>query len=374
AFVNVQQESADNQADEAEAIFGLWGLGFNTPGASVVNDNIQQAFGAKVTDGQSVLANIFQQNPKSNDFLAISLSRLNDTAGTADGSIEIGQLDQKYTAVSKSPVLEQSPPNSGAWTVPMDALKVGGQKIAWPSTVQGTLAGSNIISLDTGTTNVLMPTAQVDAIYSAIPGAVLTTDNFVPNVQFSESHAVWVVPCTAQVAVAATFGGVDFPIHPLDLADMTIVTAPDGKTNFTVCIGAFTDIGTPDQISGGRFDALFGDSFLRNSYTVLDFGTQGNVPNTAPFVQMLPTTDATASLTDFTSVRQGLLKTMPTELTPVDLVKVMNGSERVPSSSSSSGSGGSGQKKNDAVGSRTRSGIVPAALMIAIAGISVMSI
>ncbi|KAJ7773231.1 aspartic peptidase domain-containing protein [Mycena metata] len=324
AYLSVSS-SAGEESDFAAGHFGIWGLGFNTAGSSQVNDAVQQAQGATSTAGQSVLANIFAQNPSGSDYIGISLSRTGDQEGTADASLTISEYDTDYQAVANSPKVPQTPANSGAWTVPLDSFSVGGKKIQWPTTLP-TLAptGKNLVLLDTGTTNILMPKAQIDAIYSAIPGAVLApSSQNIPLIQFSTTTDVWVVPCTAQVAVVATFGGQDFPLHPLDVSDMQILTSPDGTTNYTVCVGAFTDIGT---IAQGETEALFGDSFLRNVYTVFDFGTGGSTKG-PPFVQMLSSTDATKSAADLIDVRRQAMLTMPPELKPVDLVKVFNGTE-----------------------------------------------
>jgi len=207
------------------------------------------------------------------------------------------------------------------WSVVMDAFAVGGKKITWPTTITAAPAGKNIVLLDTGTTNILMPEAQVTAIYSSISGAVFSPNSRIPLVQFSSTNDVWVVPCTAQVDVVATFGGQDFAIHPLDVTDMQVLTTPDGSRNFTVCTNAFTDIGTIGQ---GETDALFGDSFLRNVYTAFDFGTGGPTKGT-PFVQMLSSTDATKSAADLIAVRAQNMAGMPPELSPADLVAVFNG-------------------------------------------------
>ncbi|KAJ7322878.1 aspartic peptidase domain-containing protein [Mycena albidolilacea] len=339
AFLNVQEAAAAEDPDFDDGIFGLWGLGFNTPGSSGVNDAVQEAFGSTATWGQSVLANIFAANPTGDDYIGISLSRGGDTGGTADASLTISEYDSDYQAVANSPKIPQNPVNSGAWTVTLDGLSIGGKKISWPSTMKEAPAGKNIVHLDTGTTNIMMPAAQVAAIYSAIPGAVLSPDSYIPQTKFSTTYDVWVVPCNATPQVVASFGGQDFPIHPLDVTDMQVVTSPDGLRNFTVCIGTFTDVGT---IVDGASDALFGDSFMRNAYSVFNFGTGGTTKGT-PFVQLLSQTDATKAGADLTTVRAALMANMPPELAPVDIVRIFNGTESASGKgSSSTGSGGKG--------------------------------
>ncbi|KAF7367156.1 Six-hairpin glycosidase [Mycena sanguinolenta] len=339
AYLNVASEAGEDP-DLDIGIFGLLGLGFETNGGSEINNAVQHAQGPEATWGQSVLSNIFAQNPDSSNFMGIALSRLGDQEGSADGSLTIAEYDPDYESVQNSPKLSQTPAGSGTWSIVLDSFKVGGNPITWPSTLSAAPAGKNIVLLDTGTTNILMPQAQVNAIYSTIPGAVLTQDPNIPLAHVSESHNVWVVPCTAEINVATTFAGQDFAIHPLDVTDMGIIQSPDGTHNFTVCLNAFTDIGLIGQ---GETDALFGDSFLRNVYTAFDFGTGGPTKGT-PFVQMLSTTDATKSAADFTAVRAAAMQNMPPELKPIDLIRVFNGSlnaaDAVPVSTDS--------KKNDA--------------------------
>ncbi|KAJ7255235.1 aspartic peptidase domain-containing protein [Mycena rebaudengoi] len=350
AFLNVRIASKAEKPDFDAGIFGLWGLGFNTPGSSRINDAVQKAFGASETWGQSVLANIFAQHPTGSDYIGISLSRTGDQEGTADASLTISEYDSDYEAVQNAPKIPQFPQDSGAWTVLLDALTVNGKKIDWTSSVVGTPAGKTIVDLDTGTTNIMMPRRIVNAIYSSIPGAVLSPNSRVPSLKFSTTNDVWVVPCNATFDMKATFGGQDFPIHPLDATDMQVITSPDGRRNYTACVGAFTDIGT---ILDDRGDALFGDSFLRNVYTVFDFGTGGTTKG-APFVQMLSNTDATKTVADLLSVRAKTMAGLAPELAPVDLVMIFNGSmpsgnTGAPSTGSGGGKGGGRDKDGGAI-------------------------
>ncbi|KAJ6535597.1 aspartic peptidase domain-containing protein [Mycena capillaripes] len=350
AFLNVKSTQGF-ESDFDDGLFGILGLGFNTPGSSQINDAVEQTPSPILppTGGQSVLTNIFQQNPSGSDYIGISLSRTGDQEGTAEGSLTIAEYDADYQAVQSAPKLLQTPLNSGSWSVVLDGFSVGGKKIQWPTGVNGVPAGKNIVVLDTGTTNILMPGDQVAAIYSSIPGAVLSPNSAIPLGQFSSTNDVWVVPCTAQVEVVATFGGQDFPIHPLDVTDMQILTTPDGSRNFTVCTNAFTDTG---NIGQGFQDALFGDSFLRNVYAAFDFGTGGSTQGPA-FVQMSSQTDVTKSAADLMNVRKQTMANMPPEISPTDLVKIFNGTESAasvtvtaPGRSPSGGSGSSGSSSS----------------------------
>ncbi|KAJ6471408.1 aspartic peptidase domain-containing protein [Mycena sanguinolenta] len=336
-------------SDLDQGLFGLLGLGFETNGGSQINEAVQNAQGPEATGGQSVLTNIFAQNPDSSDFMGIALSRSGDQEGSADGSLTIGEYDTDYEGVQNSPRLSQTPAGSGVWSIVLDSFKVGGTPITWPSTLAAAPAGRNIVLLDTGTTNILMPQAQVDAIYSTIPGAALTQDPNIPLAHASESHNVWVVPCTAEIDVVTTFAGQDFAIHPLDVTDLVVLQTPDGTHNFTVCLNAFTDIG---PIGQGQTDALFGDSFLRNVYTAFDFGTGGPTVGT-PFVQMLSATNATKSAADLVAVRAAAMQSMPPELNPIDLIRVFNGSLNAADAVPVAATGGSDAAKKSGASRRT---------------------
>ncbi|KAJ7056849.1 aspartic peptidase domain-containing protein [Mycena amicta] len=338
AFLNVQDAAWPEDADFADDMYGLLGLGFNQQ--SVVNTVVQAWFPGQ-NWGQSVLQNIFDQAPSSSNFIGIALSRTGDQEETADASLTIGEYDTAYASVATAPKVPQNPVGSSGWRVTLDGLSINGKKINWPSTMAQAPAGKNIVHLDTGTTNIMMPVEQVAAIYSAIPGAVLSPDSSIPMIKFSESKDVFVVPCNATPNVVASFGGQDFPIHPLDVTDMEVVTSPDGTTNYTVCVGAFTSVGS---IVNGEEDALFGDSFLRNVYSVFNFGTGGG-KNETPFVQLLSLTDSTKSPQDLISVRLEAMKNMPPEIKPLDIVRIFNDTLApyggAPSTGGSGGGGGS---------------------------------
>ncbi|KAF8166803.1 aspartic peptidase domain-containing protein [Mycena galopus ATCC 62051] len=175
----------EQAADFAQGHFGILGLGFDTPGASFINAAVQTALGTTSTAGQSVLSNIFAQNPSQSDYIGIALSRTGDQEGTADGSLTIAEYDSDYASVAGTPQIPQTPAGAGVWSITLDSLSVGGTKIPWTSTIPSAPAGKDIVLLDTGTTNILMPEAQVTAIYSSIPGAVLQQDSTnIPLVQF----------------------------------------------------------------------------------------------------------------------------------------------------------------------------------------------
>lgn len=88
-----------------------------------------------------------------------------------------------------------------------------------------------------------------DAIYSRVPGA-----SFV-NVP-AASGMVWTLPCDVELNVTFKFGGVSYPVNPLDtnLGSMNI-KGPDGNE---ICVGSFQPITTA---SSSRFDMILGMAF-----------------------------------------------------------------------------------------------------------------
>jgi hypothetical protein len=103
-----------------------------------------------------------------------------------------------------------------------------------------------------------------------------------------------------------------------------------------------------------------------------DFGTGGPTKGT-PFVQMLSTTDPTKSTADHINVRRQNMASLPPELAPADLVKVMNGqlaakdavpvTTAPPSSSTSSG----GRQKSSGI-----SIFKPASMQMSVVGAVVL--
>jgi saccharopepsin len=343
AFINVTN-SVGEESDEASGIFGLVGLGFDGPQGSIPSGLTAAGYnGTNV--GKSVLSSIYAQNASNGHFFSFSLSRFGDVDETADASLVISGYDPKYTAVQSAPVLPQSPPNSGAWGVLTDGISVGGSAIPWTSFSSSVPSGQAQVIFDTGTTNFLVPAVVRDAIYSAVPGAVLAKNSSIPNVQFSEDNDVWVIPCTTPVNMTTSFAGQEFPIHPLDLTDMGYVVGPDGN-NYTVCVGSVTNGGS---ILGNGFDALYGDSFLRNVYSVFSFGDA----NTTPHVQLLADTQTDAAAADFSSVRAEILAGGPPELSPQAIINLFDGT--------SSGSSISPSTPATAVSPSTTAAVSPSA-------------
>jgi hypothetical protein len=132
--------------------------------------------------------------------------------------------------------------------------------------------------IDTGNPQDLAPKAYVDAMYGGIKGAKL-------------DDGTYTVPCDAKVEITVIIAGKQYPIHPID----AVFAALDSDTNEIVCTGAFS-YGLPDYTGN---DVVLGDPFLRNVYSLFDFGNYTTVGDNPPFVQFLSTTDAKQASSEF---------------------------------------------------------------------------
>ncbi|KAJ7454664.1 aspartic peptidase domain-containing protein [Mycena latifolia] len=349
AFINVT-DSAGFYECQNSGICGLVGLGFDNPAVGIENA-LSTAGMDGPTVGKSVLSSIFDMNPDKGRFFAFSLSRLGDRKGSADASLTIGDYDEKYADVEWEPKRPLYPEGTKSWRILSDGFSVNGVDIPWTVNSETTPAGKKLVGLDTGTTNILAKPEIVSAIYSAVPGAVLAKNSSLWNTHWSADKDVWVVPCNETISMTAYFEGHPYSIHPLDLSDMYTRVGPDG-VNYTICVGTITNGGTITNTNTSG-DALLGDSFLRNVYTVFSFGDN----TTAPYVQFLSQTNEWQAGNDFRRVRRRRLAKSPPEIAPADLVQLFDGpSSSGTSASSFSTDSGSGEAGSGSSNSSSSSG------------------
>ncbi|KAI1506536.1 acid protease [Biscogniauxia marginata] len=175
---------------------------------------------SSVKNAKLIKANIF----------GISLARSAD--GKNDGEIAFGapNPDKLDGDISYTPLKSGS-----TWTITMDGVTVDGKSARF----QGRDA-----YIDTGTSFVFGPPADVKAVYAMIPGSS------------QSGTASWTVPCDSDVPVALTFSGKSWTISSKDF-----LSAPNGDG---VCTG---NIYGMEYVRGAW---LVGDTFLKNVYSVYD--------------------------------------------------------------------------------------------------------
>ncbi|KAJ7076738.1 aspartic peptidase domain-containing protein [Mycena belliarum] len=277
---------------------GLIGFAFDGALGSPITATLESTH-SDPTAGQPFLFNIFDQNAGVENFIGISLSRTGDLEGSADASFTINEIDERYKDVLNATPIPIFPPEKRRWSLLLDGVTVDGKPIPIPasSVVSHTpiAAGNLAVCMDTGTPTATLPVDLFNAIYSSIPGALL-----------SGSQMTWVIPCNTTTIVTVIMSGQSFPIHPLDLSD---VHTAEG---FTFCTASISPVpGNAD------FDGLFGDTILRNIYSLYNYGSAiAKAPGGTSSFQLLAQTDPTAAIADVANVRMALLAGGPPEGIP----------------------------------------------------------
>ncbi|KAF7292412.1 Peptidase A1 domain-containing protein [Mycena chlorophos] len=135
------------------------------------------------------------------------------------------------------------------WMIPLSAVTVQGSSVS--------IAGGNSLlsAIDTGTTAMGGPSADVAAIWAAVPGSSALT-------QGNQQTGYFQYPCSTNVKVTLSFGGQAWAI---DSNDINLGQVEEGSSMcagaiFDLSLGASTDANTPSWV--------IGDTFLKNTYTV----------------------------------------------------------------------------------------------------------
>ena len=165
--------------------------------------------------------------------ISFKIPRLADQKNDGEatlGALDSSKFDQK-TLVTINNVNQE-----GFWEAPVDSVAMNGVDLG---------LNNRTAILDTGTTLLLVPLADAQAIHKAIPGA---KDN---------GKLGFTVPCTTNAALTFTFGQQAFSIDSRDLA----VSPVDPSNPTGDCLSGISaaQVGGPNQF-------LAGDVFLKNAY------------------------------------------------------------------------------------------------------------
>lgn len=160
--------------------------------------------------------------------------------GKNDGEITFGGIDETKIDTATATTMANVNKN-GFWEVPFTA-SIGGKDLG--------LSGRTAI-LDTGTSLIIAPAADAQALHAQIPGAK------------SDGQGGFTIPCTTDAQIAFTMGGQSFAIDPRDL-----LFVPVNQNNLQGdCVSGIMS----GQI-GGPQEWLVGDVFLKNVYFSHDVG------------------------------------------------------------------------------------------------------
>jgi len=295
AFISVPPDS-DHPVGQ-----GLVGLGPSV--GSVIFD----AFDSD-TEGNTVLDSIFIQNTSTSNYITLLLGRLDDPSQSFLGDLTVGELLPNYTNVTSQPKLPVttvaiSDDANQHFQILLDAdgfIGPDGNPIPITSVVSSTSNKKQAtVVIDSGFSLPQVPASVAKAIYGQFTDAELVND---PSL-----GSIWILPCSQEVNITLKFGGNSYPISPLDTTtDPTIFglssrTTSSGKN---ACLGLFQPVSF-DTGSDPTYDIVFGMAFLRNVYTLINFGDfiAGSKSKADPYIQFLSTTTPSQAHTDFVNSR-----------------------------------------------------------------------
>ncbi|GAA5874077.1 hypothetical protein JCM1840_006135 [Sporobolomyces johnsonii] len=233
--------AADVAALLSNATIGLFGLSFDAI--------------SKIGVGSTFLDNLMAAKMLTNNLFGLYLSR-----GTVSGSeLTLGAVDSnRYTGiVTQVPVVSET-----HWTVLTEHFLVSTKAVA---------ADEVYTAIDSGSTVSFMPTADVAAIYAAIPGAYLSTSaaaqlSLTVNGQAYAAQR-YEYPCNSTAVVGFEFYGGRRRVFQMSSADLSLGPIETGSD---ICAGSL--IGIDVSLSGYKA-GLLGMPFLGNWYSVFSFGT-----------------------------------------------------------------------------------------------------
>ncbi|KAG2344494.1 acid protease [Suillus weaverae] len=291
AFLLVTNVSSFSTNIHAEGYDGLIGLGPNS-GSSIYKK-------LSGNSGNNPINRIFEQS-SSNDYITMMLSRKGDPGSNTAGQFTIGEIVPGFENIIKMPQLSIEKVYKVTnvdqhWQIVTDKnigiIGPDGQPIRYSSIAPKAPDGTIVGVLDSGFTLPQVPRTVSDAIYGRVQGA-----------EWSASNGAWLVPCGQLINVTFNFGGVSYPIHPLDVSSSDFgVTFSNGNP---ACLGTFQPVTSAFSLLG-EYDMILGMAFLRNTYTLINYGNfiKGGSNSNNPYVQLLPLTNIESAVNDFIQVR-----------------------------------------------------------------------
>lgn len=201
------------------------------------------------TSGRTLLENILSKFDDDNKFFALKLSKYSNTSSLTIGSLD-PDLGINSSQLTLFPVYPRAGNNYDFWKLPLQEIIV--DNVSMPLSSSKILGCKTPIAvLDSGTTTILGPRADVDRFWDAAGNTRKTSDG------------TWQVRCTRALAVTFVLGNnqvkQSFPVDP---SDISWEQGKDGDW----CYGG---IQPNDHVNSG--DWLFGGSFLRVSVCRHDF-------------------------------------------------------------------------------------------------------
>ncbi|KAG8945217.1 hypothetical protein FRC04_001123 [Tulasnella sp. 424] len=168
--------------------------------------------------------------------------------GGSGSELCIGCVDSaKYAGSIQYYDLDSSATNGEQyyWNIPSDGFSYNG----------GSSTGSFSAVIDSGTTLIYIPTTAAKALYAKIPGAKTAPS--------SVGTGFYTYPCNSNLSpITLSFNGNKYAVNP---ADFNLGPVSSGSST---CVAGIVG----EDVGDGM--AIIGDEFMKNWYSVFDYGNQ----------------------------------------------------------------------------------------------------
>ncbi|KZV93355.1 acid protease [Exidia glandulosa HHB12029] len=241
--------------------------------------------------GTTLLENVLTHVDEADRFFGVRLAR-EGGVNASNSSFSVGQLDESVASRSAEIAFSAVFPTAAGdaydyWKLPLHHLTVdlGSGPFQFdlsPSKMPNAPEGANVAVLDTGTTLVLGPSADIARFYALLGDAARQVDG-----------GLWEIKCSRRVGLSFALGDVkgeslrEYVVHPFDVSW-------GGEHYLGWCLGGLQ---ANDKVISG--DWLLGDTFLRNVY-VTHRPANGATP---PILGLLALTDPASSAQEFAQQR-----------------------------------------------------------------------
>ena len=181
---------------------------------------------------------MFEQNSSSDDYITLMLSRNADPGNQTTGQFTISSVVPGFENITSQPQLpvkkvHKLTDKDQHWQILTDKdngiIGPDGQPIQYSSIVPGAPSGQVVAVLDSGFSFPQVPRSVSDAIYGRVQGA-----------EWSSTNQAWLVPCGQLINLTFNFGGLSYPVHPLDVSssDFSVAFANGNPA----CLGTVSDL------------------------------------------------------------------------------------------------------------------------------------
>jgi cathepsin D len=186
-------------------------------------------------------------SPEFSIWLGRDLNPVNETVLAPGGAFTLGGTNSSlFSGDIQFSDLALTQGVASFWQVALTSLAINSSQV--------TLSTANpLAAIDTGTTLIGGPHADIVSFYNSIPGLSSVKEN---------DSGMFEIPCDTSISVSMAFGGKSWAINPVDFIIPT--------NNNDVCLGALFDLSQGSSISpnDGSPSWVVGDTFLKNVYTV----------------------------------------------------------------------------------------------------------